>query len=242
MARRKSLSRSSSPTTMMEKQSCCSVCYEEDDSVEAGVSRVHLKQCSHDFCRDCLADHASLAIQEHKALPITCPSSLCDEIIVDSQLHDILCSSQGCTDSSTCQCKPWIKYQRRLQMASDPSLVPCTKCEALISKRDEQDNALECPCGHSFCAVHGDAHPNMTCKEFESRPLTPEEQLSHTAVHDTTKPCPHCNARIELYGGCEHIVCSSCNNDWCYKCGRYDYLVGNTIRTCTLCQQSYMVR
>jgi len=214
------------------------VCYEDYDSVEAGVTRVHLENCSHDFCRDCLKHHCQLTIQEHKEVPITCPAESCAKTIAETQLHDVLCS-QECSDPMTCQCKLWTKYQRRLQLASDPSLVPCTQCDALLSKHEE-DNALQCPCGHSFCAVHGDAHPKMTCKEYESRPATPEEQLSQSTVHDTTKPCPHCNTRIELYGGCEHIVCASCNNDWCYKCGQYQYLVGNTIRTCTLCQQSYM--
>lgn len=222
----------------MEKHICCPVCYEEYDNVEAGVSRVHLEQCGHDFCGSCLEHHCQLTIQEHRPLPIMCPLSSCEECIEETQLHDVLCS-QGCDDPMTCECKPWIKYQRRLKMANDPSLVPCTKCEALLSKHDG-DNTLQCPCGHFFCAVHGDAHQNMTCKEYESRPPSQEERLSQTAVHDTTKPCPHCNARIELYGGCEHIVCTSCHNDWCYKCGQYQYLVGNTIRTCTLCQQSYM--
>ena len=238
MARRKLViaPRSLSPFTM-EKQNCCPVCYEDYDNVEAGVCRVHLEQCGHDFCKECLEHHCLLTIQEHKELPVTCPLSSCDASIARTQVHDMLCS-EACDDPMACQCKPWIKYQRRLQMTGDLSLVPCTNCEALLSKV-VGDN-LTCPCGHSFCAVHGDAHPNMTCKEYESRPPSPEEQLSQNTVNDTTKPCPHCNARIELYGGCEHIVCTSCHNDWCYKCGQYQYLVGNTIRTCTLCQQSYM--
>lgn len=228
----------------MEENSSCPVCYEDydDNDVEAGgVSRrVCLETCGHEFCNTCLEHHCQLILQEHHGkLPIKCPS--CEESIVESQIHNFLCEKEEetCESPATCHCKLWSKYQQRLAMQNDSSLVPCTKCEALLSIRGD-DPSLVCSCGHEFCAIHGDAHSGETCKEYESRPLTQAERLSASAVVETTKPCPHCNARIELYGGCEHIVCTSCHNDWCYKCGQYQYLIGNTIRTCTLCHQSYM--
>lgn len=223
----------------MEKQRSCPICYENYDNVEAGVSCVQVNGCGHDFCRGCLQHHCLLTIQEHEKLPITCPSSSCSMSLPKEQLHNILCSESH--ELESCTCKPWIKYQQRAQMQRDPSLVPCTKCEALLSSSSSSStNTLHCSCGHVFCSIHGDAHVNMTCEEYQNCALSTDQMLSETAVRDTTKPCPHCDARIELYGGCEHVVCSTCHNDFCYKCGRYEYLVGNTIRTCTLCNQSYM--
>lgn len=234
MARRKSASRSSSPIMAMqqERNECCPVCYEEYRDVETAAHCVQLEACGHDVCSTCLHRHCSLFIQEHQKLPMTCPS--CDKEMKRDEIHNALCPQEG-EDIE----KLWIKYQRRMEMLQDPSLVPCTKCQALISSKQDT-TALKCPCGHEFCAIHGDAHPHKTCQEYEALPLSPQDTLSQSTLANTTKPCPHCHARIELYGGCEHIVCSSCNNDWCYKCGQYEYLVGTTIRTCTLCQQSYM--
>jgi hypothetical protein len=39
------------------------------------------------------------------------------------------------------------------------------------------------------------------------------------AIHADTKPCPHCGMDIELRGGCDHVRCPACKQDWCWTCG-----------------------
>jgi hypothetical protein len=73
--------------------------------------------------------------------------------------------------------KLWSKYQHQLEMPNDASLLPCTKCKALIFSTP--DNAtLVCPCGHEFCAIHSDAHPHIMYKEYGSLPLGQNDALS----------------------------------------------------------------
>lgn len=81
--------------------------------------------------------------------------------------------------------KLWSKYQHQLEMPNDASLLPCTKCKALIFSTPD-NAALLCPCGHEFCAIHGDAHPHIMYKSMDHfhlvkmmpfpNPLIPRQQ------------------------------------------------------------------
>ena len=56
----------------------------------------------------------------------------------------------------------------------------------------------------------------------------------------TTKPCPHCRVPIAKTAGCDHIVCTHCQRDFCWKCGSHEYLTGHTVRFCERCQAAYI--
>lgn len=40
------------------------------------------------------------------------------------------------------------------------------------------------------------------------------------AVFLTTRPCPKCHVRIERSSGCDHVVCTRCQQAFCYACNR----------------------
>lgn len=54
------------------------------------------------------------------------------------------------------------------------------------------------------------------------------------AVLSATRPCPKCHVRIERSSGCDHVVCTRCNQAFCYGCNRkkkaYDAECGCTAR------------
>lgn len=95
-------------------------------------------------------------------------------------------------------------------------------------------------CGAQFCYLHSNAHPGRSCEEY-SRALASNTDyaLSEAAATASSKPCPHCNASIELAGGCDHVRCPACKNDFCYRCGRGG-LTGKYARTCPHCSNSYL--
>jgi hypothetical protein len=95
-------------------------------------------------------------------------------------------------------------------------------------------------CGHVFCFHHSDAHPTMTCEEYcKHEHGDAAFAQSQALVSSLSKPCPHCNARVELAGGCDHVRCPQCHGDWCYRCGQGN-LTGKYVRSCPNCAHSFL--
>ena len=139
----------------------------------------------------------------------------------------------------------WSRFQRFQKMLQDPSLVTCSRCHDLFSPDDNLSGRikeqLSCPsCGHQFCRIHGDAHQGQTCEEYSSTKEARQLRKSEKAIRKFTKPCSHCEAPIEKESGCDHIVCSSCQEDMCFRCGTHVHLSGDMIRSCERCQQHFV--
>ena len=66
------------------------------------------------------------------------------------------------------------------------------------------------------------------------------EQQTQQLIADTTKPCSRCGALVAKVAGCDHIICTNCHEDFCWKCGSHEHLTGVTIRTCSRCDASYV--
>jgi hypothetical protein len=98
-------------------------------------------------------------------------------------------------------------------------------------------------CYHTFCAVHGDAHPGVQCSDYQlSRREARQIQKSEASLKQWTKSCSHahCGARIHKAAGCDHVLCPACHNDMCFKCGTHLYLSGKVVRSCSMCQQGFV--
>jgi hypothetical protein len=214
----------------------CPICWENDEPKEPpfSICTVH-KQ----FCKNCLLQHVSISINEKK-LPITCPKHECNHPIEDKYIQSI-------TDQATYQ--RYIKFR---QLSKNPNLRECSKCQTINAPINENhssaitlNNKITCTvCGHIYCHVHGDAHsnPNVTCEEYLLS-LSPEEkenhQLSMEAIENHSKPCPNCSVPIFKSGGCDHIVCQHCQNDFCFQCGTDKYMTGKAFRNCSHCGGTY---
>jgi hypothetical protein len=243
------------------EQEDCPICYDsfidQESDEETGKyrnpkGRLGVQGCGHDFCRECLTNHCKHAISA-RDIPIPCPASAsnqCENVLQESQIQELLCGPDvtlyGSISDETSDnhgYTDWIRFQRYQKMLQDPSLISCSCCVELLSKEDNQtfggaENQLTCPsCGHLFCSVHGDAHPGKTCEEYK-----PARQIrkSEKAIRKFTKPCSHCGIPIEKESGCDHIICTSCKDDMCFRCGTHLYLSGDMIRSCKKCEQNYI--
>jgi hypothetical protein len=258
---------------------CCPVCYDSfedhdedadiDVDVEAGQGggkgkgRVELK-CRHVFCRNCLLEYCrhNIAIQR---IPIPCPTignnkdadgnggdnddahhlNYCEQVLQNDLVEDILQNNENDNFQHL------IKFRRFQQMAQDPTLLPCPKCDELVSQvrqqmkdqeqakqhghglvasssenkeKDNKDNLkeninnkdkvsndndarLSChSCYHTFCAVHGDAHPGIPCSDYARSREARQIRQSDKSLEQWTKSCSHvhCGARIHKAEGCDH--------------------------------------
>lgn len=136
----------------------------------------------------------------------------------------------------------WTQFQRFLQKLQDPTLINCTRCDELVSPHHHQQqhhqegklvppthpNDIRCPhCGHQFCAVHGDAHLKQSCLDYQpTRQDQHHDMKSIKAIRRFAKPCSHCGIPIHKESGCDHIICASCKQDMCFRCGSHEYLTG----------------
>ena len=46
------------------------------------------------------------------------------------------------------------------------------------------------------------------------------DYASMKLMTDTTKACPKCRSLIEKNGGCPHMTCAFCGEQFCWKCGK----------------------
>ena len=243
----------------------CPICYEgffvNESDIELGSNQLNLKEkltvdgCGHEFCRECLTDHCKHAISVRE-VPIACPAKAehsCVETLEEAQVKDLLCRpemtrygsissiAEGDSEQSTLD---WIRFQRLQRILQNPSLLACPKCQDLLCREAnvvEREHQMACPtCNHRFCAIHGDAHPNKTCAEYSNSKRARQERKSEKVISRFTKPCSHCGAFIEKISGCDHIVCSSCKQDMCFRCGTHIHLSGDMIRSCEKCQQNFV--
>lgn len=221
--------------TNHQRKSCC-------DPLE----KVIIPGCGHEFCRGCLKDHCSYSISI-RDLPIRCPkysgddsSVPCSGILSTEIVREALLMEEISNPD-------WIKFQRLQRMLEDPTLIPCTRCDELVSPKHkdgssnlDDPNRAECPsCQHIFCRVHGDSHLGKDCDEANL--LRDENDPSELAILELCKPCSHCRVPIFKEEGCNHVVCPVCKDDMCFNCGSHEHLEnkGKTVRICKNCNGSY---
>jgi hypothetical protein len=88
----------------------------------------------------------------------------------------------------------------------------CTHCK---THHDIHGHRQICECSTTFCAVckKSPYHEMEVCQG-------PVEDLGENAEYllEHTRPCPHCRVRTEKTEGCDHMVCGSCQNHWCWRC------------------------
>jgi len=225
------------------------------DSSSLSLNRtIQLVPCGHWFCRDCLLEHCEYAVTNAN-VPVPCPDARCAAMLPFHTVRAMLAAS---TDKAVAD-----EFQRLNRLQSDPTVTECPFCHALVllqqhendneiptatfnttkifTKQQKQKNDLECDtCHKQFCGLHGTSHIGLSCADFH--PNTPAAQqlaATESTLRKYTQECSHCHAVLQKSAGCDHIICSACQNDMCWKCGTHVYLTGQLVRHCSKCQRDY---
>lgn len=99
---------------------------------------------------------------------------------------------------------------------------------------------IRCSCGEHFCYKHGNAHAaGVPCEVHETQIREADGASYELIASMETKECPSCGIAVDRAAGCNHVVCPSCKNDFCFRCGKGG-LTGNYVRTCPHCSQGYV--
>ncbi|KAM6081837.1 E3 ubiquitin-protein ligase RNF217 [Chlamydotis macqueenii] len=197
----------------------CRVCLEEKPVKP-------LSCCKKAVCEECLKRYLSSQVQLGQA-DIKCPITECSEHLDETT---VLCNLPH---------DDIIKYKYFLELSRiDSSTKPCPQCKHFTTFRRrghiptpaklENKYKIQCPsCQFVWCfKCHSPWHEGVNCKEYKKG----DKLLRHWASEiehgqRNAQKCPKCKIHIQRTEGCDHMTCSQCNTNFCYRCGeRYRQL------------------
>ncbi|UJR23243.1 hypothetical protein I4U23_026263 [Adineta vaga] len=195
----------------------CIICLEE-------VSIHHLRCCSSSICSKCLYLHLSTNINEGR-IRLLCPS--CSHIFTHEEI--LLLLTKYDYDGILTE-----RYKRfYADINGESHIKTCPRCcsikeidkhlvEGIRWKRTIPRKILCNECQFEWCFYcHSPWHEKMSCKQYQKGDkmlrswATQIDQNQHNA-----QKCPRCKVYISRNGGCPHMICSKCQCDFCYNCGR----------------------
>ncbi|XP_068433260.1 E3 ubiquitin-protein ligase RNF217 isoform X2 [Clinocottus analis] len=196
-------------------QQGCRVCLEEKTIAP-------LPCCRKAVCDECLKLYVSSQVRVAKSY-IGCPIPECsgylDEGVVISHLAN----------------EDVAKYRYFLELSQlDSSTKPCPQCSQFTSlngnnsNRTEHKYKIQCSnCQFVWCfKCHAPWHNGVKCRDYRKgdKLLRGWASVIEHGQRNAQK-CPQCRIHIQRTEGCDHMTCTQCNTNFCYRCGeRYRHL------------------
>lgn len=190
------------------RPSFCEICMDAKTKQEMFTNN----QCSHSFCKDCMANYVASKIQENISM-IRCP--------------DINC--KGLLEPQNCRSLVPKQVFNRWEAALSESFIlglqnfycPLKDCSVmLVDDGREVVRESLCPyCHRPFCAqCNVSWHEGMGCREFQKqrkgqRKKEDAERMSEDVILNNLankmkwRRCPNCKFYVEKVEGCQHITC-----------------------------------
>jgi hypothetical protein len=175
--------------------------------------------CTHAVCHLCLQTFLQSKLAEFACkFPLTCPQAACPTTLEMTNMAFLLTNKE---------LDQWTLKQRQHGI-KNKVYCPNKHCSHLMDGDAlaffPGTKAARCDlCALLFCTSCAVTfHYGYTCAEFKKLPIEqrkPEDASVHRlAKQNKWRPCPSCNAIVELKQGCNHIYCL-CGNEYCYLCG-----------------------
>ncbi|XP_037304717.2 probable E3 ubiquitin-protein ligase RNF217 [Pungitius pungitius] len=193
----------------------CRVCLEEKTIAP-------LPCCRKAVCDECLELYVSSQVRVAKSY-IGCPIPECsgylEEGLVTSRLSD----------------EDVAKYRYFLELSQlDSSTKPCPQCSRFTSLKgsnlnpSEHKYKIQCDtCQFVWCfKCHAPWHSGVKCRDYRKgdKLLRGWASVIEHGQRNAQK-CPRCRIHIQRTEGCDHMTCTQCNTNFCYRCGeRYRHL------------------
>ncbi|UJO21663.1 E3 ubiquitin-protein ligase dbl4 [Fulvia fulva] len=193
----------------------CDICCEDESGLESFAMR-----CGHRFCVNCYRQYLTQKIREEgEAARIKCPGDGCSNV-VDAKSLELLIPSDLTDRYHELLMRTYVDDKDNLKWCPAPECVYAIECG--VKKRDLNKvvPTVHCDCKHAFCfgCTLADHQP-CPCG-LVKKWLKKCEDDSETAnwISANTKECPKCNSTIEKNGGCNHMTCRKCRNEFCWMC------------------------
>ncbi|XP_048842013.1 probable E3 ubiquitin-protein ligase RNF217 [Brienomyrus brachyistius] len=181
--------------------------------------------CKKAVCDECLKLYISSQVYLGK-VDVVCPITECSGYLEESTVLGHLASEEV------------AKYKYFLELSKiDSSTKPCPQCSHFTSlksrglqppSRAEHKYKVQCTkCQFVWCfKCHAPWHEGLRCREYRKG----DKLLRHWASviehgQRNAQKCPRCKIHIQRTEGCDHMTCTQCNTNFCYRCGeKYRHL------------------
>ncbi|CAK6962145.1 probable E3 ubiquitin-protein ligase RNF217 [Scomber scombrus] len=178
--------------------------------------------CRTAVCDECLKLYVSSQVRVAKTY-ISCPIPECSGSLKEGVVVSHLASEDV------------AKYHYFLELSQlDSSTKPCPQCSEFTSlrtqnpNRAEQKYKIQCSkCQFVWCfKCHAPWHIGLKCRDYRKgdKLLRSWASVIEHGQRNAQK-CPQCRIHIQRTEGCDHMTCTQCNTNFCYRCGeRYRHL------------------
>ncbi|KAG8963025.1 hypothetical protein FRC03_003521 [Tulasnella sp. 419] len=188
-------------------------------------SAIFSLSCGHVFCTDCWSTYLSGKIREEGEHSIRCMESGCNQQVADKF---ILGNKPSLLDEETKKKFTDVLVRYYVQCQSSLRYCPAPGCHYTVQCPGATKSGWEtvvptvtCGDNHDFCFGCGEDgdHRPLICR-ISRMWLKKCQDDSETAnwIKSNTKECPKCQSTIEKNGGCNHMTCKKCKNEFCWVC------------------------
>ncbi|KAF2424514.1 hypothetical protein EJ08DRAFT_595104 [Tothia fuscella] len=208
----------------------CSIC---DEIPSNHYFTLITNKCNHprNICPDCVKGWISSKLDDVDAENISCPGSVCSEVIQYENMGIRAVGSANLVRFGTLTTKALLSHDPNYRHCIGPDCI-----SGQIHEEGADAPILTChDCGFKACFIHTRAwHSDETCKAFdkrlkseiakdaklkrEAKKLKAQEEKSDRWVEKNAKRCPGCKRPIQKSDGCDHMQCSKCSHEFCYIC------------------------
>ncbi|XP_055328199.1 E3 ubiquitin-protein ligase ari-1.1-like [Paramacrobiotus metropolitanus] len=197
--------------------SACPICLEE-----VYANQLQSLSCLHIYCIGCWRNYIDSQIdgEMDKRIVIRCMFPKCEMLLGDECIEQL---------ADTRQATVYWKQIEKLYVDSFPRLRSCRGLDCTyamdISADDQERNAvdLKCICGYVQCSMcTNEGHEGLPCwliEKWIKKLGSDTDQPTLQWLMSNTKECPKCKYNIEKTGGCNHMTCRNCRNEFCWMCG-----------------------
>ncbi|GAB9462692.1 Ring finger protein [Globisporangium polare] len=181
----------------------CQICFDKMDALQAHVC----VSCSGSFCSTCMQWYVEFKILDGEVSrkKLVCPAPHCVRPLPEDLIEAF--ASQ----------ETFAKYQSFLKsQKTGVRFCPRAGCCAIIDEplfcRDRKVKCAECNT-ESCMRCGGDYHRTRLCRRVDKR-------YGRWKRNHNVRACPTCRTDIEKQGGCAHMKCFQCDQEFCWACLR----------------------